>query len=115
MLEQLPGWDYSGFALGPGHLHDFQSHLTPFGPAALMLLFKFAHEFVEPAEYICGFSSIFMKHKKTVQMDGFVMFGGEGGIRTHGRLPYAGFQDRFFRPAQTPLLNASDYAHTAVF
>ena len=21
------------------------------------------------------------------------LFGGEGGIRTHGRLPYAGFQD----------------------
>ena len=30
-------------------------------------------------------------------------YGGEGGIRTHGRLPYAGFQDRYFRPAQSPL------------
>ena len=24
--------------------------------------------------------------------------GGEGGIRTHGRLPFNGFQDRRFRP-----------------
>ena len=30
-------------------------------------------------------------------------FGGEGGIRTHGRSPFAGFQDRCFRPAQPPL------------
>ena len=36
-------------------------------------------------------------------------FGGEGGIRTHGRLPYAGFQDRYFRPAQSPLLKAAQY------
>ena len=24
--------------------------------------------------------------------------GGEGGIRTHGRFPYAGFQDQILRP-----------------
>ena len=39
----------------------------------------------------------------------FIKFGGEGGIRTHGRLPYAGFQDRYFRPAQSPLLKAAQY------
>ena len=26
------------------------------------------------------------------------MFGGEGGIRTHGRFPYAGFQDQYLKP-----------------
>ena len=28
--------------------------------------------------------------------------GGRGGIRTHGRFPYAGFQDRYIRPALSP-------------
>lgn len=30
------------------------------------------------------------------------MFGGWGGIRTHGRFPFAGFQDRFLKPLGHP-------------
>ena len=32
-------------------------------------------------------------------LTGLLFYGGEGGIRTHGGLPLAGFQDRFIRPS----------------
>ena len=29
---------------------------------------------------------------------GIIFYGGESGIRTHGELPHAGFQDRYLQP-----------------
>jgi hypothetical protein len=45
-----------------------------------------------------GFESAINNPCKKGRKAPFCMDGGEGGIRTHGRLPFNGFQDRRFRP-----------------
>ena len=41
-------------------------------------------------------------HPETVSSPPTILYGGRGGIRTHERFPFAGFQDRCFRPLSHP-------------
>ena len=53
-----------------------------------------------------------MKTKKPSINAGLLMYGGGGEIRTLGRSPVAGFQDRCFRPLSHPSRSGCDITVT---